>query len=162
MRNLLARKWPIFAVGLLVAAGAVVVCKTTPGCYLNGSTRGQTAILPSTSGEKNMPTTVQSQVQHADDASFRALVLDSKVPVLVDFYADWCRPCQRLAPVLEELAAETSGARIVKVNVEHSPALAAEYRIDAIPSLKVFRNGVVARQIAGLASKGELQELLAR
>jgi thioredoxin 1 len=56
----------------------------------------------------------KSQVQHANEANFRKLVLESDVPVLVDFYADWCGPCQRLTPVLEELAAEDPGVRIVK------------------------------------------------
>jgi thioredoxin 1 len=83
------------------------------------------------------------------------------VPVLVDFYADWCRPCQQLAPLLEELAAETPDARIVKVNVDHSPSLAAEYGVNSIPSLKVFKKGEVTDQVVGLASKNQLRALLA-
>jgi thioredoxin 1 len=103
-----------------------------------------------------------SQVHHANEANFDDIVLKSDVPVLVDFYADWCGPCQRLAPVLEELAAETPGARIVKVNVDHSPSLAAEYGVNSIPSLKVFKNGTVTDQLVGLASKSQLQSLLTR
>ena len=107
-------------------------------------------------------THAKSQVQHANEANFRDIVLKSDVPVLVDFYADWCGPCQRLAPVLEELAAEIPDARIVKVNVDHSPGLAAEYRVDSIPSLKVFKNGTVTDQLVGLASKSQLRSLLDR
>jgi len=103
-----------------------------------------------------------SQVHHATDADFHELVLNSDVPVLVDFYADWCGPCQRLAPILEELAAETPNARIVKVNVEDNPGLASEYGISSIPSLKVFNNGEVVGQMVGLAGKGQLRSLLER
>jgi thioredoxin 1 len=107
-------------------------------------------------------TQATSKVQHANEANFLDIVLKSDVPVLVDFYADWCGPCQRLAPVLEELAAENPGARIVKVNVDQSPSLAAEYGVNSIPSLKVFKNGTVTDQLVGLASKSQLQSLLTR
>ena len=105
-------------------------------------------------------TRASSQIQHADERTFRNLVLQSNVPVLVDFYADWCGPCQRLAPLLEELAAENPGARVVKVNVDHCPNLAAEYGVDSIPALKVFKNGTPTVQRVGLASKSQLQTML--
>jgi len=82
--------------------------------------------------------------------------------VLVDFYADWCRPCQLLAPVLEELARETPDAKIVKVNVDDSPALAAQYGISAIPSLLVFKGGQIAAERTGLVSKAALKALIER
>ena len=104
----------------------------------------------------------KSPIQHVNEANFDNLVLKADVPVLVDFYADWCGPCQRLAPILEDLARETPGARIVKVNVENSPNLAAQYGIDSIPSLKVFKSGAVAGEFVGLANKNQLKSLLAR
>ncbi len=104
----------------------------------------------------------QPQVQHADEATFESIVLKSDVPVLVDFYADWCGPCRSLGPTLLELAEETPYAKIVKVNVDDSPNLAAEYGIDSIPSLKVFKNGTVTRQFVGLACKSQLKSMLAR
>ena len=110
-----------------------------------------------------MPVThVKRQVLHAEEANFRDMVLNSEVPVLVDFYADWCGPCQRLTPVLEELARENPGVKIVKVNVDHASGLAAEYGVDSIPSLKVFKNGTVTDELVGLASKSQLRALLGR
>ena len=100
------------------------------------------------------------KVHHADEANFAELVLNSDVPVLVDFYADWCGPCRMVAPVLEELAKETTDAKIVKVNVDHSPQLAARYGINSIPSLKVFDEGKVVDEQVGLASKARLKTML--
>jgi thioredoxin 1 len=159
-----AWKWPILvATGSLVVAGAWVACEATSSCYLGGLPREMPPASTATLGDQNMSVThATSQVQHANDANFRNLVLKAGVPVLVDFYADWCGPCQRLAPVLEELAAEIPGARIVKVNVDHSPSLAAEYGISAIPSLKVFKNGTPTDQLVGMASKSQLRAMLSR
>ena len=103
-----------------------------------------------------------SKVLHASEENFSSLVLQSSEPVLVDFYADWCGPCRRLAPVLEELAAELPGAKIVKVNVDDSPNLAARYGVDSIPNVKVFKNGSVRGQIVGLAGKEQLRALVER
>jgi thioredoxin 1 len=95
----------------------------------------------------------KSNVEHANEANFDRLVLDSNVPVLVDFYADWCGPCKMIAPVLEELASETADAKIVKINVDEDTQLAARYGISSIPSLLVFKDGDVADQQVGLANK---------
>lgn len=99
-------------------------------------------------------------VLYVSQADFAEQVLRSDVPVLVDFYADWCSPCKRLVPILEELAAETPNAKIVKVNVEHSPQLAAKYGVQSVPSLKVFKNGQITEQIAGRAEKDHLRAML--
>lgn len=101
-------------------------------------------------------------VEHANDADFGQLVLNADVPVLVDFYADWCGPCQMLAPTLETLARETSHAKIVKVNVDHNPELARQYRVSSIPTLLVFDGGKVTGEHVGLAGKSQLESLLAR
>jgi thioredoxin 1 len=104
------------------------------------------------------PTT--GQVAHAKSSDFDQLVLRSDVPVLVDFYADWCGPCKQLSPTLDELAQEMPNARIVKVNIDDSPDLARRYQVGKIPALRVFRNGEVAASHLGSASKEKLRTLL--
>jgi thioredoxin 1 len=112
--------------------------------------------------------TVQSQsestgrVLTANLESFEQIVLDSEVPVLVDFYADWCRPCQLLAPTLEELAREMPDAKIVKVNVDESPELAGHFGISSIPTLMVFKDGKLEASRRGLVDKASLEQLLRR
>jgi len=114
-------------------------------------------------GERSMSTATDTQKPlTATTDNFESLVLNSEVPVLVDFYADWCGPCRMLAPVLDELAAEVDDARIVKVNVDESPELAQRYGVSSIPSLKVFQQGRVSAQHAGLASKAQLKALLTK
>jgi len=100
-------------------------------------------------------------IEHVNAATFRTAVLESDVPVLVDFYADWCGPCRALAPVLEQLAQEIDGVRIVKVNVDQAPTLAAQYRVSAIPTMILFDRGKPVQRVTGLASKDELKRLLA-
>jgi thioredoxin 1 len=113
-------------------------------------------------GETTMftATTQENKVYHADETNFAELVLNSDVPVLVDFYADWCGPCRMIAPVLDELARETPDVKIVKVNVDHSPQLAARYGINSIPNLKVFEDGKVVDEQVGLANKARLKKML--
>ena len=100
------------------------------------------------------------EVEHVYVKDFEEKVLRSKVPVLVDFYADWCGPCKALAPVLEEFAQETHDAKIVKINVDKNPELAAQYRIESIPSLLVFRDSRVTGRHSGMANKASLRRLL--
>jgi thioredoxin 1 len=113
-------------------------------------------------GDKQMAasSTSTGKIEHADDSNFRQQVLEADGPVLVDFYADWCGPCRMLGPVLEELARENPGARIVKVDVDRSPNAAVKYKIEAIPALRLFRDGKVVSQFDGLASKAELRSML--
>jgi thioredoxin 1 len=100
------------------------------------------------------------------DQNFRSEVLDSSKPVLVDFWADWCAPCHRMAPAIEELAAEFDGrATIGKVNVDEQTGLAQEYGIRSIPALVFFQDGKVVQRVNGVVPKrtlvSELESLLA-
>ena len=91
------------------------------------------------------------------EANFEQEVLKSDVPVVVDFYADWCGPCKMIGPVVEKLAEEYTGQiKVGKVNVDENMALAAEYRIMSIPAILFFKNGEVADQIIGAVPRQQL------
>ncbi len=91
------------------------------------------------------------------DDSFEAEVLKSNIPVLVDFWAEWCGPCKMIAPVLEQVAAEHSGKiKVVKVNVDENPGTPAKFAIRGIPTLILFKNGAAAATQVGAVSKTQL------
>jgi thioredoxin 1 len=92
------------------------------------------------------------------DNNFAAEVLESPKPVLVDFWAPWCGPCRIVAPHLEELDNERDDITVVKLNVDENPQTAAKYGIMSIPTLIVFKNGQVAKQIVGALPKARLQQ----
>ncbi len=94
------------------------------------------------------------------DSNFQAEVLESTEAVLVDFWAPWCGPCRVIAPSLEEINDERDDLRVVKLNVDDNQATAAKYNVMSIPTLIVFKNGEVAKQIVGALPKNRLvQEL---
>lgn len=100
-------------------------------------------------------------VVHLTAANWDTEVTKATTPVLVDFWAEWCGPCKMIAPVLDELAGELSGKiKIAKVNVEKSQNLAAKFHIHSIPTLLVFKAGVVQEQMVGAPRKADLKTKL--
>ena len=94
------------------------------------------------------------------DANFEAEVLKSSEPVFVDFFAEWCGPCKAMAPALEQVAAEMKGkVKVVKLDVDQNPDVTQKYRIQAMPTLMIFKDGQVAAQRVGaLVQKKQLQD----
>ncbi|HOY09317.1 MAG TPA: thioredoxin [Candidatus Omnitrophota bacterium] len=89
--------------------------------------------------------------------NFELEVVKSAIPVLVDFWAEWCGPCKMIAPVLEDVADELAGKlKVVKVNVDESPELAGQFGIMSIPTLLLFKNGDVVKQMVGAMGKAQI------
>ena len=93
-----------------------------------------------------------------NDANFKKEVLESDIPALVDFWAEWCGPCLMVAPVVEEIAKEYKGKlKVCKVNVDEAPNTASKYGIMSIPTLAIFKNGKVVDKVVGTLPKTELE-----
>jgi thioredoxin 1 len=104
-----------------------------------------------------------AKVTEVSDASFEQEVLQSNVPVLIDFWAPWCGPCRAVAPIVEELAGEYTGRlKVVKMNVDDNPRTPSQYGVRGIPNLILFRGGQVADQIVGAVPKGHLTKAIDR
>lgn len=96
-----------------------------------------------------------------NSSEFKSEVLDHKGVVLVDFFATWCGPCKALTPIVDKLSEEMSGkGKIVKVDIDENSALATEYRVMSVPTMKLFKNGEVVETLVGLRPESELRDKL--
>ena len=97
------------------------------------------------------------------DATFKAEVLDSAVPVVVDFFAEWCQPCKAMAPALDQVATEMKGkVKIAKIDVDSNPDVTQTYGIQAMPTLLIFKGGkIVARKMGAMVQKRQIEEWIA-
>jgi len=102
-----------------------------------------------------------SKPVEVNDSNFDQMVLKSKTPVLVDFWAAWCGPCRMVSPIVEELAGEYEGkVTMVKLNVDENPQIASQYGVMSIPTLFIFKDGAPVSNIVGFRPKAELQRSL--
>lgn len=134
----------IFIVGLIVASRIV----------RNESNINENNIQEENIKEKNM------SVLDVTNSNFEEEVLQSKETVLVDFYADWCGPCQMLSPIVDEVANEREDIKVCRINVDNEQDLAIKYDVMSIPTLVVIKNGEEVNRTVGLVDKNEILDMI--
>jgi thioredoxin 1 len=138
------------SIGLL----ALTVASLLPACE-SPKSGGAASMAPAVVGTDSIVT--------LSDASFAAEVLQSKQPVLVDFWAPWCGPCKRLAPTIQELARDYAGkVKVAKLNTDDNPGMVTRYEIEGIPCVLLFQDGKVVQRILGANPGSAYAELLDR
>lgn len=114
-----------------------------------------------TIGKKESKMADESSLIHVNDKNFALEVLNSTIPVLVDFWATWCGPCRSISPIVEELAKEFTGkVKVTKLNVDESPATPSQYGVRGIPTLILFKGGKILDQIVGAVPKARLKSMI--
>lgn len=151
----------VLCLGGLVALAALSVRPSSATSF--GEPRSATVDAGESSGAEpvKVRTDARRHVELVTATTFDEQVLRASVPVLVDFYADWCVPCQVQGRILEEFAAESAGAKIVKVNVDQDAELAERFQVEGLPTLLIVKDGRVIDRHVGLATKATLRSALA-
>jgi len=104
---------------------------------------------------------MESPAQHITDASFRSEVLESPLPVLVDYWAEWCGPCRMIGPLLEDTARDYAGRlKVAKLNIDENPSVPSQYRVRSIPTLMLYRDGHPVATQVGALSRSQLATFL--
>ncbi len=104
---------------------------------------------------------MSDNVKSVDQNSFQKSVLESSIPVLVDFWAPWCGPCKAIAPAIDELSKDYNGTvDFAKVNVDESPFLASKYSVMSIPTIIIFKNGQPDQHVIGMQPKNQLKKMI--
>ncbi len=102
-----------------------------------------------------------SNAEAVTDSTFEEMVINSDLPVLVDFWAEWCRPCKMIAPAIDEVAVEYDGKlKVMKVDVDNNPNSAAKYGVRSIPALLLFKDGSVANMIVGAVPASQIKDMV--
>jgi thioredoxin 1 len=100
-------------------------------------------------------------VQHVTDATWEQSVLKSQTPVLVDFWAEWCMPCRRIAPIVDQLATEYAGRlTVAKMDVDHNPVMPTQLAVSGIPTLMLFKGGQIVEAVVGAVDKEHLRKMV--
>ncbi|MGB0722005.1 MAG: thioredoxin TrxA [Gammaproteobacteria bacterium] len=104
---------------------------------------------------------MSERISHTSDATFQSDVLESDLPVLIDFWAEWCGPCKMIAPILDEIAGDYDGkVKIMKLNIDDNPSVPRQYGIRGIPTLMLYKGGEVEATKVGAMSKSQLTAFL--
>jgi thioredoxin 1 len=104
-----------------------------------------------------------AELQDVTDANFDAEVLQSDVPTIIDFWAEWCAPCRQIAPIVKELADTYAGkVKIVKMNIDENPSTPGRYGVRAIPTVLAFKGGTVVDQLTGARPKSAFEDMITK
>ena len=104
---------------------------------------------------------MSEHIHHVTDANFKSDVLESSTPVLVDYWAEWCGPCKMIGPIVDEVATAYEGkVKVVKINIDNNPGVPRKYAVRGIPTLMMFKNGVVASTQVGAVGKAQLNQFV--
>jgi len=138
--------------GLLISFAIALVV----GSFINGYSPGTPTATTAEPGGDEVITANSLATQDATDSSFSADVLESDVPVLVDFWAEWCTPCKKMLPVIDQLATDYEGrVKVVRVDVDANPTVSDKYGVREIPTFLFFKNGKKVGKLVGITPKNE-------